>query len=531
MRHDLATPLLVALALAAALPAAAAAQRRARESAPSGAEIASKAKTARLDQANAVTGEFQGKKITFTPAVLAPRTDLGIGQVIGVLENEVAGDETGLPPGRYSVMAAQLPDGWHVYAESGGRIVKEAVGVRLEKRAEGAADTRPRFRAKGWGYDIDYGGDIIYDPPPVATVTVTPTPVTMFVGETRQFFAALRDSRGNLLTRRSITWTSSNSAVAVSGAGVATTSAPGTATVTATSEGKSGSATVTVPVPEYRVYVGGYTALYLGQARVYSASVYVGYYYGSPTLDPNQIVWTSSNSAVATVTPLMNGTGRATVTPVAEGTVTITAAYRTPYRTIPGSMTVPVTQAPVASVGIEPASVSVVAGQSAQLAATVRDATGAVVSGAAVTWTSGTPAVAEVTVNGRVIALTPGSTTVTATTAGVSGTAAVAVTPVPVSTVTVTPSSVTVSVDQTTTLTAALRDAAGNELTGRSVVWTTSEPAIADVTASGLVVGVYGGIATITATSEGKSGTAQVSVPAKSSPDPAPTTTTLSFNW
>src|SRR5207245_2139966 len=61
--------------------------------------------------------------------------------------------------------------------------------------------------------------------------------------------------------------------------------------------------------------------------------------------------------------------------------------------------------------------------------------------------------------------------------------------------------------------TATPRDADGNPLTGRVVTWQSSNNAIASVNGSGLVSGVAaGGPVTITATSEGQSGTAAVTV-------------------
>ena len=62
-------------------------------------------------------------------------------------------------------------------------------------------------------------------------------------------------------------------------------------------------------------------------------------------------------------------------------------------------------------------------------------------------------------------------------------------------------------------LTATPKDADGNPLSGRIVVWTTSNANIATVSATGLVTGIsVGGPVTITATSEDKSGTASVTV-------------------
>src|SRR5206468_10789911 len=49
---------------------------------------------------------------------------------------------------------------------------------------------------------------------PVASVTVSPTTASLQVGATRQFTAVTRDSAGNILTGRVVTWASSNTAVA-----------------------------------------------------------------------------------------------------------------------------------------------------------------------------------------------------------------------------------------------------------------------------------------------------------------------------
>ena len=83
--------------------------------------------------------------------------------------------------------------------------------------------------------------------------------------------------------------------------------------------------------------------------------------------------------------------------------------------------------------------------------------------------------------------------------------------PVPVATVSITPTSLGLTVGQTGQLTATARDAAGNMLVGRQVTWASANPAVATVTA-GLVTAVAPGMATVTATSEGQSGGAAVTV-------------------
>src|SRR5207249_9948799 len=59
-----------------------------------------------------------------------------------------------------------------------------------------------------------------------------------------------------------------------------------------------------------------------------------------------------------------------------------------------------------------------------------------------------------------------------------------------------------------------LKDANGNTLTGRTVTWSSDNTAVATVSGSGLVSGVAAGAATITATSEAKTGTSAITVTA-----------------
>jgi len=86
------------------------------------------------------------------------------------------------------------------------------------------------------------------------------------------------------------------------------------------------------------------------------------------------------------------------------------------------------------------------------------------------------------------------------------------VTQVPVASVAVAPASASITIGGTVQLTAIPKDASGTPLTGRTVTWASGNSAVATVSASGLVTGVAAGSTTITATSEGKSGSAGISV-------------------
>ncbi|HEX8395787.1 MAG TPA: Ig-like domain-containing protein, partial [Longimicrobium sp.] len=169
----------------------------------------------------------------------------------------------------------------------------------------------------------------------------------------------------------------------------------------------------------------------------------------------------------------------------------------------------------VARVDVTAAAASMEAGASVQLSAVARNAAGEAVGGT-FTWSSSNTATASVGAGGMVQGATPGSATISATEAGsgIVGSLAVTVTPAAVQSVTVAPGAQTVIAGRTQALTATLRDARGAVLTGRAVTWSSANPAVASVDASGVVTGVApgAGAVAITATSEGQSGSAQVTV-------------------
>ena len=348
---------------------------------------------------------------------------------------------------------------------------------------------------------------VTVSPVPVAAVSVSPAAATTIVGQTVQLTAAPLDSTGAALSGRVVTWASSNAGIAtVSATGLVRGVATGSATIAATSEGKSGTAAITVtPVPVASVSVSpGAATVGAGQTLQLTATPRDAS--GNP-LTGRIVTWASSNTAVATVS------GSGLVTGVVAGSVTITATSEGQSGT--ATVTVAV---PVASVTVSPPTASVVAGQTVQLTATPQDASGNPLTGRVITWASSNTAVARVNGSGLVTGVAAGSATITATSEGKSGTAAITVTPVPVASVTVSPATASVAVGRTVQLTATPREASGNPLTGRVITWASSNTALATVSGSGLVTGVAIGAATITATSEGQSGTAAITVTAAPPP-------------
>lgn len=155
---------------------------------------------------------------------------------------------------------------------------------------------------------------------------------------------------------------------------------------------------------------------------------------------------------------------------------------------------------------------TLVVGQSAAAILTATDQFGAAMAAGPVVWSTLSPAVATVNGNGVVTAVALGQTQVIAEANGIQAQASVTVIPIPVATVAVTPVTVSLVAGTTQQLTAVTRDAANNVLIGRVVTWATSDQTRATVDGNGLVTAVAAGPTTITATSEGKSGSAQITV-------------------
>lgn len=166
----------------------------------------------------------------------------------------------------------------------------------------------------------------------------------------------------------------------------------------------------------------------------------------------------------------------------------------------------------VASVEVTPAAITLVQHQTHTFVASPRTSSGVPVTGRAVTWSSSDPGVATVAADGKVTAVSPGTTRITARVDGVSGSSDLTVSAVPVDLVELLPKATTVVIGSTVQLTATVFDADGGVLTGRPLTWSSSEVLIATVSDNGLVTTHGVGQVTITASVEGKSGAATITV-------------------
>jgi uncharacterized protein YjdB len=350
------------------------------------------------------------------------------------------------------------------------------------------------------------------------SIAVTPANATTTVGLRSSYTATGTFSDGTTVDLTTqVTWSTGNANVAAisntAGAqGQLLARAAGTTTVTAALGGVTGSANVTVGG---RVLVSLSIAPITPTTRLGTAVRFTATEIFSDGTQQNvtgQATWTSSNTGVATI----NRGGLAT--PVAVGTTTITATFMG----LTASTTLTVTNAVVVSISVTPMTPTIPIGTTVQFTATAIFSDGTTQNVTAnATWTSSAPGVLGVTTagiaRGRGTGVAAGTATVTATFMGLSGSTTATVTnAVPVS-ITVSPAGATLAVggQRQFTAQAIFSDGTSQDVTARAT-WTSDTPGVAGVSDAaatrGLVTGVAGGTANITATFSGLSGSVRVTV-------------------
>lgn len=300
---------------------------------------------------------------------------------------------------------------------------------------------------------------------------------------------------------RDIRYRSSDNTVAtVDGSGVVTGITEGTARITVTVDGNDrGSVDVRVTelpvafviVPQLRTYrVGAQNSLVPTALDSLNREL---------SLAGRQREYVVADPTILTINP------QGLVNPLKVGTTTV----RVRVDTASAVATVQVTEMPIGRVRIDSVQVQRIQGQTFQYTATLFDSLGTVVSGRRISWTSGNPQIAAVNAaTGLATAITPGTVRIGASVDRVPGFADVVsdvadfiVLPTPVATVAVAPGSLTLRAGQNRVVSIILRDAAGEQieqLYGRTISVTSSDPTIAFGNGNGSVNGVSAGTATLT---------------------------------
>lgn len=200
------------------------------------------------------------------------------------------------------------------------------------------------------------------------------------------------------------------------------------------------------------------------------------------------VTWSSSNTGVATVS------GSGLVTAVGSGTANITVSATINGSIYNATCTVSVSAPyyPVTDISLDQSSLALDKGTSTTLHATI---TPSYATNRTVTWSSSNTDIATVSGSGTVTAVGPGTAVITASAGGCTATCTVTVS-VPITGITLSPATLDLAVNGQETLTAAVEPADADQ----TVTWTSDNPAVASVDASGTVTGVGKGTAVVTAT-------------------------------
>jgi hypothetical protein len=351
---------------------------------------------------------------------------------------------------------------------------------------------------------------------PVASIDITPDSATMTaLGETRQFSAVARDARGAVVPGVEFTWSSSATTVAtIDTAGRATGLAPGTATITVSSGGVSTSATlhvtqvvasVAVTPDSITVSIGG-SAEYTASARDANGHLIGGVNW----------TWASTDTSVASITGVAPDTGLAVAVASGHSIISASAGGVADSSMLivleddGGPVEPPI--GPVFSITVSPTFGTITAlGHTQLFTAVARDANGTVVPNVTFTWSSDDIKVATIDAAGLATGRGHGLTTIRASANGRSGTASLVVIQL-VTSVRIVPASAIIATGDSVPFTAVALDATGNVIPSATFVWSSTDPAVASVSAGGMATGVASGTAGIRATSGGASATATLDV-------------------
>ena len=308
-------------------------------------------------------------------------------------------------------------------------------------------------------------------------VKISRTKATVEKGDTYQLTASVQPTDATI---RTVKWSSSNKKVAtVSATGLVTAVAGGKATITvkSTDGGFKKKCVITVHVTPTSLTLNKNTAtINTGKTLRLKATL-------APADATESVTWTSSKKTVASVS------SSGVVTALKGGTTVITAKTD---NGLTAKCTVTVNQL-VQSVKLDKTALTLSPNERATLTAKVSPSTAVYQT---IEWTSDNTKVAKVTQKGVVTAVAPGEATITAKNlaGNVSAVCKVHVRKA-VTGVTLSEKSMAIIAPKTATLTATVVPA---DATDRSVTWSSSNPAVATVSATGVVTPVGSGETVIT---------------------------------
>jgi hypothetical protein len=342
--------------------------------------------------------------------------------------------------------------------------------------------------------------------PLLVSIAVTPANVSFPLGTSQQLKATgtYTDSSALDLTS-SVSWTAVNIGIAtVNSQGLVRSAAVGSSSVIATSGTITGSAILNV-TPAVLVSIAitpAMPVIPLGVTQQFTAT---GTFTDSSTLNLTQTVqWSSAPLANASISNVAGMQGLATTAGTGSATISATSG------TITGATTLTVTAAALVSIAIAPTNPSIALGIPQPFVATgwFTDGTTKDVTATA-TWASDTPATATVSNAGLATTFNTGTATISATSGTVSGASMLTVAPATLVSIAVSPSSTSILLGTTQQFaaTGTYTDGGTKNLTN-SVLWSSSTPSLASITATGLATGTGVGNVNVNVTSAAIAGAA-----------------------
>lgn len=332
----------------------------------------------------------------------------------------------------------------------------------------------------------------------VQSVAFEKTALSLVEGDTEALSVSISPADA---TETDVAWSSSNeNVVTVNDYGVITAVGAGEAVVKAMVGGIPASCRVTVAqkvIPVSAIEISSPSLnIVLGTAEALSVTVL-------PTdATDKSVTWASVNPAIATV----DQTGIVSAKTV--GTTTITATTTDGGFVAACEVTVYIPYVAVTSVTLDKSTATLEKGKTLNLTATVLPENASVKS---VSWSSGNTNVANVDQAGKVNAVGCGTATITAKCGDCSATCTVTVV-VPVTGVSLNNNVLTMTEGESVKLVASIVPA---DATDQALSWSSSNPAIASVDASGRVSALKEGAAIITVTTQDGNKVATCSVTVK----------------
>lgn len=320
---------------------------------------------------------------------------------------------------------------------------------------------------------------------PIESIKLSESSKTLKIGESFLLKTSISPSDA---TNKAVTWSSSDKTIATVSNGKVTARKAGTVTIKATTKNnKTASCTITVKKIEVSSIELNKTniTLGIGASNVITATV------KPSNANDKSIKWSSSDNGIVSVDSSGNIKG------ISAGTATIKAEASNGV-----SAEAKVTVKKFVTLFLDRSTATISVGDVIEIDATVS-------SGETITWSSSNSKVAKVQ-DGVILGVSAGTATIKAKAGDSEATIKVTVTDTSVKSVTLNQTEITLDPNKTYTLRATISP---SDAADKSITWSTDNAAVATVY-GGVVTGISGGTATITATNpkSGKKATCKVKV-------------------